>query len=110
MAPEKSNRSKALSPSKSSRAGRSKSWRLLVKVWEVLAESFPKLAKLLVFARGWTRKKPPWQRLSLYVVLIGAAAIYGMSDMLLQLPVVHGLREQVVESVQDVFAVPLPKA
>jgi hypothetical protein len=84
--------------------------RVLSKLWAMLAESFPKLTRLLKLARDWTRRKPIWIQVPLYAVLILAAAVYGFGEALLKLPVVANVRSEIAEYTEDLFAVPLPKA
>jgi tetratricopeptide (TPR) repeat protein len=80
------------------------------KLLGLLAESFPKATALLKVARDWSRRKPLWIRLPLYGSVILGAALYAFGDTLLKLPVIAGIHEDVSTYVEDVFAVPLPKA
>jgi tetratricopeptide (TPR) repeat protein len=84
--------------------------RIGAKLRGLLAESFPKLTRLLVLARDWTQRKPLWVRLPLYALVLVGAAIYGFGDAILSLPVIESFRNQVSEYTKDMFAVPLPKA
>jgi tetratricopeptide (TPR) repeat protein len=79
-------------------------------VGALLAESFPRLTSVLTLARDWTRRKPLWVRVPLYLTLAVAILLYALGDRILALPVVRDLRDGVAAYVEDVFAVPLPRA
>jgi tetratricopeptide (TPR) repeat protein len=80
------------------------------RVGALLAESFPRLTSVLKLARDWTRRKPLWVRLPLYAALAIAVIGYALGEHILALPVIRDLRGGWAAYVEDVFAVPLPKA
>lgn len=83
---------------------------LFSKLLALVAESFPKLTRLLKLGRDWTRRKPVWVRIPLYAVLLLGAAIYGFGDSLLKLPVVASVHEEIADRVKGIFEVSLPRA
>src|SRR5688572_22910052 len=95
---------------KTSRRRRSSKPRVVSKLLGLLAESFPKATALLKVARDWSRRKPLWIRVPLYSSVILGAAIYVFGDSLLKLPVIAGIHDDVSTYVDDLFAVPLPRA
>ena len=95
---------------KAARPRRSAKPRLTANLLGLLAESFPKITRLLKVVRDWSRRKPLWLRVPLYGFVVGAVVVYAFGDALLNVPVVKSIRGGIAEYTDDLFAVPLPKA
>lgn len=79
---------------------------VVAKLLDLLAESFPRLTKLLKVVRDWTRRKPIWIRVPLYAAVALGALIYGLGERLLKLPGISTAYEELVDYAED-FVLPV---
>lgn len=75
-----------------------------------LADSFPKVAKVLGLLRAWMKRRPLWIQIPLYALVALVALGYALRGVMVQLPVISSVREELWARVEDTFAVPLPRA